>query len=143
AIPPDATRKFSPHVLTLAPFYPSQENPVAGCFIAEPRPHLEACGVENTVLVAQPFYRRRETSNSALPAAWVRFFSLPGGLGLSSAGLLLNYQLADRVQGLSRSRSIDLIHAHSALPCGHAAWLLSRRLGIPFVVTVHGLDASS
>jgi glycosyltransferase involved in cell wall biosynthesis len=37
-------------------------------------------------------------------------------------------------------KPIDLIHAHAALPCGHAAALLSRELGIPFVVTVHGLD---
>jgi glycosyltransferase involved in cell wall biosynthesis len=27
------------------------------------------------------------------------------------------------------------------MPCGHAAALLSRNLGVPFVVTVHGLDA--
>jgi glycosyltransferase involved in cell wall biosynthesis len=33
-----------------------------------------------------------------------------------------------------------VIHAHAALPCGHAAEFLSRRLRIPFVVTVHGLD---
>jgi len=37
-------------------------------------------------------------------------------------------------------KPIDLIHAHSALPCGHAAALLSRRLKIPFVITIHGLD---
>jgi glycosyltransferase involved in cell wall biosynthesis len=34
-----------------------------------------------------------------------------------------------------------LIHAHAALPCGHAAVLLSQELKIPCVVTVHGLDA--
>ena len=37
----------------------------------------------------------------------------------------------------------DLIHAHGALPCGHAAMCLSKSLKIPFVVTVHGLDAFS
>jgi teichuronic acid biosynthesis glycosyltransferase TuaC len=37
-------------------------------------------------------------------------------------------------------KPIDLIHAHSALPCGHAAASLSSRLNIPFVVTIHGLD---
>lgn len=36
---------------------------------------------------------------------------------------------------------IDLIHAHSALPCGHAAALLSQHLKIPYIVSVHGLDA--
>jgi len=42
-----------------------------------------------------------------------------------------------------RARPIHVIHAHGALPCGHAAMLLSRELGIPFVVSVHGLDAYS
>ena len=37
----------------------------------------------------------------------------------------------------------SLIHAHAALPCGQAAMLLARDLGIPFVVTVHGLDVFS
>jgi glycosyltransferase involved in cell wall biosynthesis len=37
--------------------------------------------------------------------------------------------------------SFDLIHAHTALPCGAAALSLSKRIGLPFVVTVHGLDA--
>ncbi len=41
------------------------------------------------------------------------------------------------------SQPVHVIHAHSALPCGHAASLLSRELKIPFVVTVHGLDAFS
>jgi glycosyltransferase involved in cell wall biosynthesis len=36
-----------------------------------------------------------------------------------------------------------VIHAHAALPCGQAAMLLARDLGIPFVVTVHGLDTYS
>ena len=44
---------------------------------------------------------------------------------------------------LHSQRPIDVIHAHAALPCGHAAMLLARELGIPFVVSVHGLDAFS
>jgi glycosyltransferase involved in cell wall biosynthesis len=47
------------------------------------------------------------------------------------------------VHKLHATSPIDLIHAHGALPCGHAAALLSRHLNIPFVVTVHGLDAFS
>jgi glycosyltransferase involved in cell wall biosynthesis len=42
---------------------------------------------------------------------------------------------------LHRRQPFHVLHAHSALPCGHAAALLSRELGIPFMVTVHGLDA--
>ena len=41
---------------------------------------------------------------------------------------------------MHNAKPIDVIHAHAALPCGHAAALISRRLNIPFVVTIHGLD---
>ena len=52
-------------------------------------------------------------------------------------------RIVGRVREMLRSRPIDLIHAHGALPCGHAAMLLTRELNIPFVVSVHGLDAFS
>ena len=71
----------------------------------------------------------------------MRYFSVPGGLGLPVSGRFLFARMVSEVQGLHRERPIDLIHAHAALPCGHAALLLGRELGIPFVVTVHGLDA--
>jgi glycosyltransferase involved in cell wall biosynthesis len=44
---------------------------------------------------------------------------------------------------MHRDGRIDLIHAHAALPCGDAAMRLSRKFGIPFVVSVHGLDVFS
>jgi len=48
-----------------------------------------------------------------------------------------------RVRDLQLLRRIDVIHAHASLPCGHAAMLLSAELGLPYVVSVHGLDAFS
>jgi glycosyltransferase involved in cell wall biosynthesis len=46
-----------------------------------------------------------------------------------------------KIRKLHAHHPIDLIHAHAALPCGHTASLISNQLGIPFVHTVHGLDA--
>lgn len=37
-------------------------------------------------------------------------------------------------------RRPDVIHAHFVLPSGLIAWQLSRRFGIPFVLTAHGSD---
>jgi hypothetical protein len=51
--------------------------------------------------------------------------------------------MVGRVRELHRSNPIDVIHGHAPLPCGHAAMLLSRELGIPYVVSVHGLDVFS
>jgi glycosyltransferase involved in cell wall biosynthesis len=59
---------------------------------------------------------------------------------LSNAGRWLYARLLAEVPRIHKEKPIDIIHAHAALPCGHAAALLSRHLNIPFVVTVHGLD---
>jgi teichuronic acid biosynthesis glycosyltransferase TuaC len=129
-------------VLTLTPFYPSASDDAEGCFIAEPLRAMEACGVNSCVVAVRPWHRDSVRSNPVVPiATWVRYASIPGGIGLASAGIFLYSTLISRVRKLHRSQRIDLIHAHAALPCGHAAALLSRELKIPCVVTVHGLDA--
>src|SRR5579864_1284381 len=129
-------------VLTLTPFYPTASDDVAGCFIAEPLRAMQEFHVNSYVVAVRPWHRRRAGSNPLAPVAtWIQYPSIPGGIGLASAGTFLYASLISRVRKLHRSRRIDLIHAHAALPCGHAAVLLSRELKIPCVVTVHGLDA--
>jgi len=129
-------------VLTLAPFYPSQENPAQGCFIAEPLEELKSQAVNSDVIAVQPFYRAgaRPLAGNA-PARWQKYFSFPGNFGLPLSGRFAATTLFRQVQERHRRESYDLIHAHSALPCGEAALTLSERLGIPFIVTVHGLEA--
>jgi len=102
---------------------------------------MEECGINSCVLAVQPFHRSGPGSNGITPAAtWIRYASIPGGIGLASSGAFLYASLISKIRKLHRSQRIDLIHAHAALPCGHAAVLLSRELKIPCVVTVHGLD---
>jgi glycosyltransferase involved in cell wall biosynthesis len=132
------------HVLVLTPFYPTSTDDGKGCFIAEAMPELARHGVDNTVIAVQPFYRSRASLNPlTFPAQHTRFISFPSGLGLPTAGAFLFANLLSTVRRLHRLNPIHLIHAHAALPCGHAAAFLSRELGVPFVVTVHGLDAYS
>ncbi len=132
------------HVLTLTRFYPVLEDDARGCFVAEPLPWIEKLGVVNTVLAVQPLYRgRARGSDTVLPARWRHFVALPGNFGLPTAGAFLFTRILRDVRRLHRSQPFHIIHAHSALPCGHAAALLGRELGIPFLVTVHGLDAFS
>lgn len=140
--PPTAGAAF--HVLALTPFYPSVEDDAQGCFVAEALPAVELHRVVHTVFSVRPFYRgKMNPAKSAIPAKWRRFFALPGGLGLPSSGLFLFVRLLPEVRRLHAANPIHMIHAHSALPCGHAAFLLAQELKIPFVVTVHGLDAYS
>lgn len=44
------------------------------------------------------------------------------------------------VQRLLKERQPDLVHAHFIFPDGLIAWLATRRLGIPYVITAHGSD---
>jgi len=137
----------SVHVLTLTPFYPSEQDDAGGCFVAEPLEALgtlAGAGVDNKVFAVRPVYRGRvRASRSGIPAQWLRYFSLPGGFGLPSAGAFLFARIVAKVRELQQSHRIDLVHAHGALPCGHAAMLLNAELKIPYVISVHGLDAFS
>ncbi|MFZ3276518.1 MAG: glycosyltransferase, partial [Acidobacteriaceae bacterium] len=132
------------HVLTLTPFYPTAEDDASGCFIAESVGELRRQGIESTVIAVQPMHHSHPGYDpKAPPATWKRYFCLPGNPGLSSAGQFLYAALKFHVRQLHARHLISLLHAHAALPCGQAAMLLARDLGIPFVVTVHGLDAFS
>ncbi len=130
------------HVLTLTPFYPEQGDDGSGCFVAEPLAALSKIGVTNSVFVVTPFYRKAASVHRDAPSAQgVRYAALPGGWGLASSGAFLFSALVSRVRNLHARSPIHAIHAHGPLPAGHAAMLLRRELGIPFVVSVHGLDA--
>src|SRR6266496_866730 len=132
------------HVLTLTPFYPSEHDPAQGCFVSEPLRELKEESVINDVIAVQPFYRGQARAlPSEISARWQSYFSLPGNIGLPWSGEFVAASLMQQVRNLHRGHPFDLIHAHSALPCGAAALSLSKTLGIPFVVTVHGLDAYS
>jgi len=132
------------HVLTLTPFYPTDQDDAVGCFVSEPLAWLARAGVHNTVFAVRPIYRGAgRASESAIPARWLRYLSFPRGFGLPSAGAFLFARIVSQVRKLHASQHIDVIHAHGPLPCGHAAMLLSAELNIPYVVSVHGLDAFS
>jgi len=160
-VPPYATTPHRPlHVLTLTPFFPSLESETSGCFVSEPLQALAPLGLESSetaagldsaslaasspiassVIAVSPIHHHRPHSSPLAPAPWVRYPQIPGIAGLSSAGHFLYTRLLPVVSRLLRRHPIDLLHAHAALPCGHAASLLARRLKIPYVVTVHGLD---
>jgi len=138
---PDVTAPKSRtlHVLTITPFYPSVENPAQGCFIAEPLRRLSSYAIESRVIAVNPFYRQTFRSCEAA-CEWQEYYALPGNVGLLTSGTLVSRALRPRVRELQTHCSIDLVHAHAALPCGEAAQSIAAELKVPCVVSVHGLD---
>jgi glycosyltransferase involved in cell wall biosynthesis len=128
--------------LTVTPFYPSQHDDASGCFIAEPLNAISQFGISSTVLAVQPFYRKKFLpAQHGVSAEWLRYVSLPSGIGLPTAGAFLFARIVGKLRALQGANQVKLIHAHGPLPCGHAAMLVAAELGIPYVVSVHGLDA--
>jgi teichuronic acid biosynthesis glycosyltransferase TuaC len=138
--PSDSAPTRPLRVLTLTPFFPSAEDPGQGGFIAEPLSLMKDFGIESYVLAAQPFYRRARLTKSP-KAIRQNYFSIPGKVGLPLAGKFLAARILPTILRKHRQTPFDVIHAHAALPCGHAAAIVGSRLSIPFVVSVHGLDA--
>jgi glycosyltransferase involved in cell wall biosynthesis len=137
-------KKRELQVLALTPFYPTERDDSQGCFVAEPLHPLAQFGISSAVFAMQPIYRARlRPPKSNVPSEWIRYLSLPGGWGLPTAGAFVFSRIVGRVRELVRQHRIDLIHAHAALPAGHAAMLLGAELGLPYVVSVHGLDVFS
>jgi teichuronic acid biosynthesis glycosyltransferase TuaC len=131
-------------ILTLTPFYPTAADDASGCFIAESVAELQRQGIESSVIAVHPMHHAHPGCDPKSPSAtWKDYFSVPGNPGLFTAGRFLHAALKSQVRQLHVRQPLSLIHAHAALPCGHAAMLLARDLGIPFVVTVHGLDVYS
>ncbi len=129
-------------VLTLTPFYPSTEDPSQGSFVAELVSATKRQGIRNYVIAVQPFYRPAARADANEDSCiWKGYFSIPGNSGLALAGVFLAASLERQVRLLHAQEPFDLIHAHAPLPCGRAAAVLSHKLRIPFIVSVHGLDA--
>ena len=129
------------HVLVLTPLYPCQGDEADGCFIADSIECLSKSNIEFTTIAVKPWSRSSYKTSDLVPAAiWARFPYVPTRAGWAGWGLSIYARVAPFVRRLHRRKKIDLIHAHCAVPCGHPAAILARQLGVPFIVTSHGLD---
>ena len=101
-------------------------------------------GIANTVLAVQPFYRGRLRAEPQSVGAMASLFFSARRFRTAqrrSVPVRANRGTGSRITALRASRSCA--RARAALPCGHAAMLLSAELALPYVVSVHGLDAFS
>jgi teichuronic acid biosynthesis glycosyltransferase TuaC len=143
-----------PGIVVFSSLFPSSVQPTAGLFIRERMFRLK--GLAPLVVVApqpwfpgqslirrfRPGYRPeipRHEVQQGVAVHFPRFLALPGLLrrfdGWSMA--LGSYLLLRR---LRREGQVGLIDAHFAYPCGRAAVLLGRWLGLPVTITLRGTE---
>lgn len=145
-------------VLSIAPYFPSEVHPSHGLFIRDQIVALRDEGVDVTILRPVPWlpsvmadisptWHELNQLSAAAKIAGVtvrrpRYLKPPGFFLLEIAGVPLAMSVfKDLWQQRELFRGYDAIHAHGALPCGQAAALLSLWFGIPYVITIHGLDS--
>jgi len=87
--------------------------------------------------------RRRATPQRAvrdgIVVEYPRVPVLPRRVAFDRAGDLY-YATLRRLLPRLREEGVDLLHAHQAMPDGAATRRLAAALGVPYVVTVHGVD---
>jgi glycosyltransferase involved in cell wall biosynthesis len=114
------------------------ERPVPSAAVARealegrPRALLRA----GRALAAQP--RRDELDG--IPVEYVRFVAPPRRGSYATWDRWARRPLRRALERLHRSRPLDLVHAHYALPAAAAARPFCRARGVPLVVSVHGGD---
>jgi glycosyltransferase involved in cell wall biosynthesis len=138
------------HLLVLAPNYTT--------FIKDQVEALASYWDKVTVLVrynpAQSLLRMMGKKESMMLCRenLVDYYDVPDNVNIDvyrlikfikdDTGASLGKSIANKViKIIERERlDIDLIHSHFAWPMGYAGMLISKRLGIPNVITAHGYD---
>ena len=142
-------------ILMLSRSYPSDVFPNAGLWVERPTALLnEREGFEVCVVSPQPYcppfpnagalrqyarFRsipRREVQNG-VEVLRPRFPTGPGRSTYAFESRAYQFGIHRTVDRLRERFSFDLIHAHFVYPEGAAAHRLSRRYGIPFVISEH------
>jgi glycosyltransferase involved in cell wall biosynthesis len=137
--------------LVLSHLFPSVARPGCGSFVADEVAELATRGHVSVVapvrwVPAVPvagWMSERSAPRfevvAGVPVHRPRVLALPGG----HVALEARYwprQLSQLCESVVRTTEANLIHAHFGLPDGWAAMRLSARVGLPYVLTLHGSD---
>ena len=135
------SQKVELSTVTLMPANPSGSDEADFCSVSETLDWLTKSGVRTTLLGVRPMYQRKLwNDDSTLQRHRIRYFSVPGKAWRPISGAFVFARIVGQLREFHRVRRIDLLHAHGLLPCGHAAMLLGKELGIPYIVSVNGLN---
>lgn len=146
-------------ILVISHMYPSTVNTTYGIFVHEQVKALAAEGCEVRVISPVPYapwplplLRKKWQDYSSIPSRDVwegvqiyypRYIEFPGSYLLHRSGYFMYLGIRGIVKNISKEFPFDLIHAHVALPDGHAAYYLQKEYQVPTVVSIHGQDFQS
>lgn len=141
-------------ILVLSTLYPSSIVYMSGIFVHEQVKALVKLGIEVKVIAPVPyvpFFLRRVNNKWSLydkiPSIELideieiyhtKYIALPNGVLKDFWTYSLTAEVIKLIKCTKELQNFDLIHAHGALPVDYSAYLLSDKLKLPYIVTVHG-----
>lgn len=144
------------NILVLSHLYPRPADPSFGIFVHRSVKHLQELGHRVTVLSCVPWSPRilhfnakwrgygsppTKTVWEGVEVYYTRYLRLPGAWFRSFSGLTAYGGMLSLALRLHNDRAFDIIHSNTLLPDGLAGVYLGRKLDLPTVCTVHGIDA--
>ncbi|MFS0636155.1 glycosyltransferase family 4 protein [Mesobacillus foraminis] len=143
-------------VLWITSAYPSDIHPGSGVFHETQVQALRKEGVDVTVICPVPknpsvlgVLKKQYRANQEIPAFYRRngvavhrpaYTALPGQLRWAQP----DKRIADAVLQVVEAEQLepDVIHAHFAMPSGGAARVIAEKMGLPWLLTLHGSDVN-
>lgn len=132
--------KNSKKILIISHLYPSPEESTRGVFVHKQSLALIRSGLEIEVISPQVFLKKSRPTKYELGDIRVqapRYLSL--GRGFAFLTDITSYMGARKALNNLKKKP-DVILAHTALPDGGVARIISEKVGIPYFVYVHGAD---
>ncbi|EQB20258.1 putative teichuronic acid biosynthesis glycosyl transferase TuaC [Dehalobacter sp. UNSWDHB] len=146
-------------ILVISHMYPSSQNPAYGIFIHKQVKALQDQGCEIKVVSPVPYapwplpaLQPKWRAYASIPdhdvvdgveVYYPRYLEFPRSYFLEQSGYFMYRGIRRQIAQIRRDFPFELIHAHVALPDGHAAFLLKKDDDVPLVVTIHGQDFQS
>lgn len=134
--------------------YPSSVSNYSGIFVHEQVKALINLGINVEVISPMPYspkflslFSKKWKLISQIPKTEViegvkvhrpKFLAIPDGKLKQYWGFIYAFFSSSVIMKIMQTKQIDLFHVHGTLPDDHAVAILSKKFGIPFVVTVHG-----
>ncbi|WIG46472.1 glycosyltransferase family 4 protein [Bacillus halotolerans] len=143
-------------ILWITSVYPSSLKPGEGVFHETQVQELLKLGLDITVICPRPFhpapvrmlkkaYRKKDARpeyeiRKGIPVYRPFYPAVPGQLKWSQPHRRIGAAVLKTIK--QHDLNPDLIHAHFAMPSGGAAAVVSKTIGIPYILTLHGSDVN-
>ena len=130
------------NLLSICSAFPADLNATRNLYLWHSLEALKNMGVNPTLFTVdgwKPFKKKIDKTQFPIKIYSCRYFSIPRYTFYRISCFFYLKRVIPILSDIIKKNKIDIIHAHGEIH-GLAATILSQQLGVPVVVTIHGID---